>query len=83
MFLIVWDGNSEPLLIGKYYVVYLTRSKVLPHYLRIDQRTENAVMASLYTYLRSKYDDLDDPVDSGLYGPSTTTKIECWWRDLQ
>ena len=82
MFLNVWDGNSEPILIGKFYVMYLNKSKVLPNYLRIDKGTENDVMASIHAYLRSKYGDLDDPTDSVLYGPSTTNKIERWWRDL-
>lgn len=36
----------------------------------------------MHTFLRAKYDDLDDPVDSVLYGPSTQNKIERWWREL-
>ena len=53
MFLNVWDGNSESMLIGNFYVRYLSKSKVLPIYLRIDKGTENDVMASIHAYLRS------------------------------
>lgn len=27
-------------------------------------------------------EDLNDPASSIIYGPSTTNKIERWWRDL-
>ena len=33
-------------------------------------------MATIQTYLSSKVSDLDDPVDSVIYGPSTTNKTE-------
>ena len=36
----------------------------------------------MHTFLRAQYDDLDDPVDSVLCGPSTQNKIERWWREL-
>lgn len=39
-------------------------------------------MATMHTFLRAQYDDLDDPVDSVLCGPSTQNKIERWWREL-
>ena len=59
---------------------YLTKSRKIPNYIRIDHGTETGVMASIYTYLQ--HGDLNDPVDSVIYGPSTTNKIERWWRDL-
>ena len=62
--------------------MYLNKAKVLPNYLRIDKGTEHGVMVSIHAYLRSKYGDLDNPIDSVLYGPSTTNKLERWWRDL-
>jgi len=62
--------------------MYLNKSKVLLNYLRIDKGTEYGVMASIHAYLRSKCDDLDDPIESVLFGPSTANKIERWWRDL-
>ena len=39
-------------------------------------------MATIQTYLSSKVSDLDDPVHSVIYGPSTTNKIEREWKDL-
>ena len=82
MFLRVWDGNSDPLLIGSLYMKYLVETKVIPNYLRIDRGTETGVMATIHTYFRSKHGDLDDPVGSVVYGPSTSNKIKRWWRDL-
>ena len=39
-------------------------------------------MATMHTFLRAQYDDLDHPVDSVLCGPSTQNKIERCWREL-
>lgn len=36
----------------------------------------------MHSYLRSKHEDLEDPTDSVIYGPSTENKIERWWREL-
>ena len=33
-------------------------------------------MATIETYLSSKVNDLDDPVESVIYGPLSTHKIE-------
>ena len=57
-------------------------STVLPLTIRIDRGSETGIMATMHTFLRAQYDDLDDPVDSVLYGPSTQNKIERWWREL-
>ena len=39
-------------------------------------------MATIQTYLSNTVSDLDNPVVSVINGPSTTNKIERWWRDL-
>lgn len=54
----------------------------MPLTIRIDRGSETGIMATMHTFLRAQYDDLDDPVDSVLYGPSTQNKIERWWREL-
>lgn len=61
---------------------YLYRTEVLPRFLRIDKGTETGKMATIQTYLMSQFGVMDDPLHSVIYGPSTTNKIERWWRDL-
>jgi mitochondrial fission protein ELM1 len=39
-------------------------------------------MATIHTYLMNQFDIMDDPLYSIIYGPSTSNKIERWWRDL-
>eukprot|EP00795_Rhopilema_esculentum_P005656 gene5655-10889_t len=66
IFLNVWTGN--PLVIGKFFMVYLNKAKIIPNYIRIDKGTETGVMAAMHTYLRSKTGDLEDPTESVIYG---------------
>jgi len=82
LFLKVWDGNSDPKIIGNFYLQYLVESKTLPCYLRLDRGTETGVMGSIQCFLRQHQGDLTDPTDAIIYGPSTSNKIERWWRDL-
>ena len=82
MFLKVWNGNSCPILIGKFYIEYLLDSRTLPIYLRLDQGTETGIIATIHAYLTGKFREFENPVDSVIYGPSTSNKIERWWKDL-
>ena len=61
---------------------YLYRTEVLPRFVRIDKDTETGKMATIQIYLMSQFGVMDDPLHSVIYGPSTTNKIERWWRDL-
>ena len=82
IFLKVWNGNSCPILIAKFYMQYLLDSQELPTYLRLDRGSETGVMASIHSYLTNEFRDFNNPVDSIIYGPSTSNKIERWWKDL-
>lgn len=82
LFLFLCYSNSDPNVIGKRYLQYLYETKTLPRYLRIDKGTETGKMCTIHAYLANKLGLFDDPVDSIIYGPSTTNKIERWWRDL-
>lgn len=82
LFLYVCYSNSNPVIIGKRYLEYLYETPVIPRYLRIDKGTETGKMATLHVYLINTKGVMDDPVDSVIYGPSTSNKIERWWRDL-
>ena len=82
IFLHVWKGNSDPVVVGSFYVHHLLQSEMMPNYLRLDKGTETGIMATVHTYLHSKQGDLNKPTDSVMFGPSTSNKIERWWRDL-
>ena len=47
---------------------------VLPARTRMDHGTETGVMATMHCFLRDQQDDLEDPTDSLLFGPSTKIK---------
>lgn len=82
MFIKVWESNSNPLIIAKFYMEYLVNSKEMPRFLRIDKGTETGDMGTIHTYLIDKHGNFENPTDSVVYGPSTSNKIERWWRDL-
>ena len=50
--------------------------------MRVDKGNETGKMATMHTALLDWLDVLDDPVDSVIFGPSTSNKIERWWREL-
>ncbi len=82
LFLFVCTSNSDPFVVGKMYLRYLFETKALPRFMRIDRGTETGKMATIHTYLINKFGIMNDPTDSVIYGPSTSNKIEWWWRDL-
>lgn len=54
----------------------------MSRFLRLDKGTETGKMSTVHAYLVNKAGIMDDAVDSIIYGPSTSNKIERWWRDL-
>ncbi|XP_066912421.1 uncharacterized protein [Clytia hemisphaerica] len=81
LWLNVWVTNSKPELIGRWYLDYLFEYRILPCYLRADKGTETGTMATIHSFLREKQNDLEEPGDSIIYGPSTSNQIERWWRE--
>lgn len=82
LFLFVCHSNSNPLVVGKMYLQYLFEAGMLPRNLRVDRGTETGKMATIHVYLLNKHEDMNDPTDAIIYGPSTSNKIERWWREL-
>lgn len=80
MWLKVWSSNSNPKLIARFYLEYLAESKIISRHIRIDKGTETGHMAALHAYLHQN--DMDNPMDSVIYGPSTSNQIERWWKEL-
>ena len=72
LFLFLSYSNSDPLIIGNRYLAYLTETQILPKILRVDKGTETGKMASIHLFLQDKIGDLEDPMDSIIFGPSTT-----------
>ena len=73
----VWDSNSSPYLIARWYFDYLYESKLLPHYVRLDKGTETGVLATMHAYLRRQQCDIDtdlEACDTVIYGPSTSNQ---------
>jgi len=82
VFLRVWTSNSDPCLIGKFYMELLLDGKKMPTYLRMDRGTETGLMGTIHTYLINKFGNMENPTKSMEYGPSTSNKIERWWKEL-
>lgn len=55
---------------------------VLPDRIRVDRGTETGIMATIPSYLRALFGDIEDGTECVLYGPSTQNKIERWWKEL-
>lgn len=75
LWLRIWVSNSNPLLVGRWYLEYLYETKRIAAYLRIDKGTETGVLSTMHAFLRRHHDDLDDPCDSVIYGPSTSNQV--------
>ena len=69
-------------VIGKNYLNYRSKSKLLKYFLRIDRGTETGKMCSIHAFPSDHVSCQDSPLDSIIYGPPTSNKIEPFWRDL-
>ena len=74
MWLKIWNTNSDPILIGKWYLEALLESHTLPHYLRLDKGTETTTTSTIHAYLRDKQGDIQDPSESILFEPSPSNQ---------
>eukprot|EP00794_Sanderia_malayensis_P016375 gene16375-18016_t len=77
----VWKSNSDPELIGRWYLKHLFESRLIARRLRIDKGTETGDLATIHAFLRDKHGDME-PKGTVIYGPSTENQIERWWREL-
>ena len=72
----VWRSNSDPKLIGHFYLEYLYEQHTIASMLRVDKGTETGVMATMHAYLRQQHGDMDAS-ETVLFGPSTSNQVEC------
>ena len=77
LYLKVWSSNSNPKLIGRWYLEHLYQTKKISRYLRLDEGTETGDMATIHAYLRQSLECGNDneAVESVQYGPSTSNKV--------
>ena len=82
LYIFVWESNSDPNIVGQRYIKHLYESQRMPVYIRIDRGTETGKLATVHAFLINKQRPETDGTHFVLYGPSTTNKIERWWREL-
>ena len=70
----VWMSNSDPKLIGRFYLEYLYEHGSMASILRVDKGTETGVMATMHAYLRQQHGDMDAG-ETVLFGPSTSNQV--------
>lgn len=78
LYLKLWTSNSDPKLIGRWYLEHLYQTRVIGENLRLDKGTETGQMATIHACLRQTHGDgqaNQDAVDTVQYGPSTSNKV--------
>ena len=78
LWLRVWGSNSNPKIIGRWYLEYLYETRTISSMLRLDRGTETCTMATIHAFLRGNNGDMDDASDAILYGPSTSNQVGGW-----
>ena len=78
LWLKIWVTNSDPQLIGYWYLEYLYETRIRPWYLRtylrIDKGTETGTMATMHAYLHQLL-GTTDPSNTVIHGPSTSNQV--------
>ena len=75
LWLRIWVTNSNPNVIGRWYLEHLMETHVMANMIRLDKGTETVVMATMHAFLRRNHGDCDEPADTILYGPSTSNQV--------
>jgi hypothetical protein len=74
LWLKVWVTNSDPRVVGRWYLEHLMESKTIARMIRLDRGTETNTMATIHAFLRRNDEDTD-AIDTVLYGPSTANQV--------
>lgn len=75
MWMRAWMHNSDPKLIGRFYLEFLYEQRTMASILRVDKGTETGVLATMHAYLRQQHGDMD-PEETILFGPSTSNQVK-------
>lgn len=68
----IWITNSNPKLVGHWYLEHLMETRTISQLIRLGKGTETGVMATMPPFLRRHDDNVVDPV---LYDPSTLNQV--------
>lgn len=71
----MWIRNSDPKLIGRFYLEYLFKTRIVASRIRLDKGTETGVMATMHAFVRQQHGDMD-PLEMVIYGPSTSNQVK-------
>ena len=71
----VWVSNSDPKLIGHFYLDNIYENKTIASRLRVDKGMETGVMATMHAYCRQGHGDMD-PAETVIFGPSTSNLVK-------
>lgn len=76
--------NSDPKVIGSYFVEAIEQAGGYPRLLRTDMGTENALVRDIQQYLRRNDEDDRAGERSYITGASTANqRIESWWGQMR
>ena len=70
----VWMANNDPNIIGRFYLEHLFNSRVMASIIKVDKGTET-VMTTMHAYLHQQHEDNMDPIETVVYGPSTSNQV--------
>ena len=69
-----WMTNSDPNVIGRFYLEYLYKNRTIACKLRLDRGTETGEMCTIHAFLRQHHGDMD-PMETVIFGPSTANQV--------
>ena len=68
LWLRIWVTNSNPNVIGRWYLEHLMETHVIANMIRLDK-------GLISYFLRRNHADCDEPADTILYGPFTSNQV--------
>lgn len=72
--------NSDPNVIGRYFIDTISTFGRVPRCIRVDRGSENIIIGGMQSFLRRNDNDSVSGDKSFVYGPSTRNqRIEAWW----
>ena len=66
--------NSDPNVIGRFYLEYLYKNRTIACKLRLERGTETGEMCTIHAFLRQHHGDMD-PMETVIFGPSTANQV--------
>lgn len=75
LWLKIWISHSDPRLIVRWYFDYIYETRTISSKIRIDKGTETGKLATMHAFLRRHHEDNMDPMDTVIFGPSTSNQV--------